>query len=206
MPRQDPRFNGIDVIRLVENNLGPADKRLVFAWFFSLIPIKEPKVDVINLLLNLVSVIPVAGTFASIFQVTLATAQVAVDIAELFQFEFEEEDVELARTKLELASLREEFDDQRQELLRCQIALDNANERAEALLATQGLLEDELRDIKQEEASNVRVILDAVGTIRRFASDIRELARGISDRRESIFIRNSVDVIERETDIIEGAV
>lgn len=144
MPRLDRRLNGLDVIRFVENNLRTADKRLVFAWFYALIPVKEPKVDALQLLLDLLGVIPVVGSVSNVFQVSIATAQVAKDIADLFGFEFEEEEVELARLRMELQSLTEEFRLQRDLLLRTQVDLDNANERIAALLATQELLEDEV--------------------------------------------------------------
>ncbi len=149
MARRDPRFNGIDVVRLFESNLTLADKRLVIAWFFSLIPIKEPKVDALQLLLDFLSLIPVAGRFADLFQISVATAQAAKDIADIFGFEFEEEDVELERLRFELQSLTEEFRKQREELRLTRIELDRQTERANALLATIELLEDEIRRLEQ---------------------------------------------------------
>lgn len=206
MARGDPRFNAFDVLRIVENNLTVADKRLVFAWFFSTIPIKEPKVDVLNILLDLLSAIPVAGTFAALFQVSIATAQVAVDIAELFQFEFEEQDVELARIKFELDSLRKEFDEQRQELLRCQLDLDNERERSAALLATQSLLEEEIRQLirqLEEGVADAPAVRTAAVTIRGKANRTRDLLRGMSPARDRIFADNAqLDIISSVTEIL----
>lgn len=195
MARRDRRFNALDVIRMVENNLTVADKRLVFAWFFSTIPIKEPKVDVLNILLDLLSVIPVAGSFAALFQISLATAQVAVDIAELFQFEFEEQDVELARVMFELESLRTDFTEQREELVRCQIELDQARERANALLATQELLEEENRRLVALLSTLQAVDLDpsALRTaIRTYFAEVSRLFRPsgnqLFNERQSILV------------------
>ena len=159
MARRDPRFTGIDLIRMFENNLGVADKRLVVAFFYSTIPVKEPKVDALRLLLDLLALVPVAGTVGAIFSITLQTAQVAADIADLFGFEFEEEEVELARVKLELMNLREDFRMQRNELLRLQVLLDQANERIAALLATQELLE---ADVQVDVRDDVEEILQNV--------------------------------------------
>ena len=150
MPRLDPRFNALDVIRLFENNLRIADKRLVIAWFFSLIPVEEQEVDVVQVILDLLSVIPVAGRFADLFSISIATAQAAKDIAELFEFSFEEEEVELAKLRTELQDLRDDFRLQRDELLRTQVALDQERERANALLATIELLEDEIRRLEAQ--------------------------------------------------------
>lgn len=147
MPRLDPRFNAFDVIRFFEENLPLNQKRLVIAWFFSLIPIKEPKVDVLQLILDLVALVPVAGTASRLFQISLATAQAAKDIAEIIGLDFEEEEVELAKLKFELETLEKEFKIQREELLRCQVSLDEEKERANALLGTIELLEDEIRDL-----------------------------------------------------------
>lgn len=148
MPRADPRFTGLDVIRMFENNLTLPNKRLVVAWFFSLIPVKEPGVDSLQILLDFLSVLPVAGQIGGIFRISLATAQAAKDIAELFGFEFEEQEVELERLRFELQSLTEAFTAQREELRLTQIDLDNANEQANALRATIELLQDELRELE----------------------------------------------------------
>lgn len=197
MPRFDRRFTALDVIRMVENNLNTANKRLVFAWFFSTIPIKEPKVDVVGILLDLVGVIPVAGSFASLFQISLATAQVAVDIAELFKFEFKEEDLEVAALRFELESLRADFAEQRQQLLACQTDLDIATERIGGLLATQQLLEEDIeqllaqiRQMQESEEEEEGLIGRLAERIRRSAEQIRVNARELQPNRFAVFIDN----------------
>lgn len=148
MARQDRRFNGIDVIRIFEENLSINDKRLVIAWFFSQIPVKEPKVDVLQLILDLVGLIPVAGSAAALFQISIATAQAVKDIAEIFGFSFEEEEVELARLKFELKSAEDAFKKAREEVVALQLSLDASREQTAALRGTIELLEDELRMIE----------------------------------------------------------
>ena len=151
MPRRNRDYTSLDVIRIFEKNLTLGHKRVVLSWFFSLIPIKEPRVDALQIILDFLSILPVVGRFADLFQISVATAQAAKDIAELFQFEFEEEEVELAQLRLELQTLREEFKNTREELLRCQIDYDNERERSSALLGTIELLEDEIRQLSAPE-------------------------------------------------------
>lgn len=176
VPRRDPRFNGFDHIRLFENNLGFNDKRLVVAWFLSMIPLKEPKVDVLQLILDLAALIPVAGTAAKIFEISLETAQIIKDIAEIIGLEFEEEDVELARLKFELETLEEEFRAQRQELLETQLELDREREQGHALRGTIELLEDE----------NRRLALQVQGLQAARLPRIRDLALSILGHADRI--------------------
>lgn len=176
MPRRDPRFVATDVIRVFEKNLDLANKRLVIAWFFSLIPVEEPKVDALQILLDFFSLIPIAGRFADLFQISLATAQAAKDIAELFGFEFEEEEVELARLRFELETLTEEFRKQREELRLTRLELDREREQANALRATIELLEDEIRDLSAQPPSipaNVRdIVVELVPRWQVVSSDL----------------------------------
>lgn len=163
MARRNPRFVGTDVIRLFETNLSLADKRLVVAWFFSLIPIKEPKVDALQLLLDFFSLIPIAGRAADLFQISLATAQAAKDVAEIFGFEFEEEEVELSKLRQELQDITQEFRKQREELRLLRLELDEAREQSNALRATIELLEDEIRDlISRPPTGNFDAELDRI--------------------------------------------
>lgn len=164
MARQIRRYLATDVIRIFESNLPLADKRLVVAWFFSLIPIKEPGVDALQILLDFFSLIPIAGRFSDLFQISVATAQAAKDIAEIFGFEFEEEDVELARLLSELQDLTKAFTTQREELRLLRIDLDNERERAAALLGTIELLEDEIRRLESlpPEKINPTRLRDAI--------------------------------------------
>lgn len=157
MPRRDPRFNGLDIIRMFEKNLQFNDKRIVIAWFFSLIPVKEPKVDALQLLLDLLSLVPVAGRFSDLFQISVATAQAAKDIADLFGFEFEDIEIELARLRSELESATEEFRRQREEIRLLQIEADQQRERANALLATIELLQDEINTLETEALPPERI-------------------------------------------------
>lgn len=150
MPRLDRRFNGFDFLRLFEHNLDINSKRLVIAYFFSTLPLKEPKVDVLQFILDVAGLIPVAGTAAKVFELSLATAQVIKDIAELFGLEFEDLEIELARVKKELETAEEEVRRQRDEIVELQLETDRLNERISALLATQELLEDENRDLVQQ--------------------------------------------------------
>lgn len=145
MPRIDRRFIATDVLRIFEENLDLPNKRLVVAWFFSLIPRKEPKVDVIQVLLDIASLVPVVGTFSRLFSISLATAQAAKDIAELLGLLAEEEDIELAQCLLENELFKTEIGkliEERREFFR---TIDQQQERINALLATIELLEDELR-------------------------------------------------------------
>lgn len=145
MPRLDRRYNGFDVIRIFDKNLDINSKRLVIAYFFSTLPLKEPKVDVLQFILDIAGLIPVAGTAAKVFELSIATAQVIKDIAELFGLEFEDLEVELARVKKELETVEEELRRRLDELNEVKLSLDNSEEQAGALRATIELLEDENR-------------------------------------------------------------
>lgn len=176
MARFDPRFTGVDAIRIFEKNLTLADKRLVIAFFFSLIPVKEPKVDALQILLDFLSLIPIAGRFADLFQISVATAQAAKDIAELFGFEFEEEDVELERLRFELQTLTEEFRLQREDLRLALIEADRQRERANALLGTVELLEDEIRRLEASRPPEIDPNL-LRSAIRGYFSEVDRLFR-----------------------------
>ena len=201
MPRADPRYNGFDVIRIFENNLTLADKRLVVAWFFSMIPIKEPKVDVLQLIIDLAAIIPFAGTAAKIFDISLQTAQVIKDISEIIGIVFEEEEVELARLKFELESAEEAFKKTREELLRCQIDLDNAREQGNALRSTIELLEDELRMLESGTTTlmveNFNQIITALESIRSSADNIDSLSGPTQGPAGWVRIDNSLINIRR---------
>lgn len=165
MARRDPRYTGLDVIRIFENNLSIADKRLTIAWFFSLIPVKEPKIDAISLILDLLSLVPIAGTIGRIFQISIATAQAAADIAQLFRFELEEEEVELGRLRLENRELVQEVDRLQNSNRRLLTELEQAEERIQALLTTQSLLEEELQGtipLSEEQKRRLKIDIEAI--------------------------------------------
>lgn len=209
MPRRDPSYNAFDVLRIVENNLTVAETRLVFAWFYSTIPIKEPKVDVVGILLALASAVPVVGSLTRLFQIGVSTAQVAVDIADLFEFGFDEEEVELAKALSDLRLLREEFEDQRQDLQALQQSFDNLELQADALRATLALVEQENAELAaqlQEEGPRATRIRIAVRNVRELVRTIRANAgalRGLG-RPEPIFIDNGAQAILEELFNITG--
>lgn len=150
MARLDRRWTGFDVIRIFDQNLDINSKRLVIAYFFSTLPLKEPKVDVLQFILDVAGLIPVAGTAGKIFELSIATAQVIKEVAELFGLEFEDLEVELAQLKLELETVEEELKRRLDELNEVRIQLDNSEEQNAALRGTIELLEDEIRDLVQQ--------------------------------------------------------
>lgn len=176
MARLDRRYDSIDVIRIFENNLSLGQKRVVIAFFFSLIPIKEPKIDAVGLLLDLLSLVPIAGTFGAIFQIGVATAQAARDIAELFDFELEDVEKELAEALFALKTCESAFKALTEEKRACIVNLDQANERINALLATISLLEEELRDATQETGTQINQ-----GELDQARRDVAFAIRGIDN-------------------------
>lgn len=107
MGRADPRFNGADVIRLFDRNLTVLDKQFVVAFFFSLIPRKNPSREVIDFLADIVGLIPGAGTLVSAGRIAATTAQVVIDLADLFGIGVDDDLVDLIQ---ELTQLRELVD------------------------------------------------------------------------------------------------
>jgi len=208
MPRLDRRYNGIDVIRIFNNNLDINSKRLVIAWFFSTLPLKEPKVDVLQFILDLVGLIPIAGTAGKIFEISRTTAQVIKDIADLFGLEFEDVEIELAKVKKELETAEEEIRRQRNEIVELQLEVDRLNERIQALLATQELLEDELRQMQDMPERVLAQFRGDIAFIRARAERIlRELQRlqrptqpadvGLTIEQSANFTLSRVELIER---------
>lgn len=165
MPRTDPRFRGEDLLRLFENNLQINEKRFIIAWFFALIPVKEPKVDTLGILLNLLSLIPVTGTFARIFEISIQTAQAAAEIAELFQFEPEEEEVEIAKLQLELESLEQAFRELREEERRLLDVIDDQRELLDAFRATERLLRETIARIDADRTRILQAVSFHIGRL-----------------------------------------
>lgn len=174
MGREDPRFNGADVIRIFDRNLSIIDKQFIVAFFFSLIPRRNPSRDVIDFLADLVGLIPGAGTLISTGRIAATTAQVVIDIADLFGVGVRDELVDLIQELTQLRALVDDLTDERDRFRSEARALEVENSNlAGDLDFLRGLSLDLEEDNQRLERENI-ALGDEIRFIRANFDEVRQ--------------------------------
>lgn len=199
MPRLDRRFTGFDMLRFFDKNLPLVDKQLVVAFFFSLLPRKNPNREAIDFLLDLVGLVPGAGTIRSVFRVTATTAQVVIDVAEIFGIGITDELADLVQELVQLRTLVDDLQQQRDQFRSEARALEvevvnlrGDNDFLRSLLQSQQALEQRIDQLEAENDALVNQVIAAQEIGREFRPCLIR-ALDISRRHAPIAVDRTLD-------------